>query len=159
MNVDGSFSYSNNAYQHVYVEDASETIAVASLNTWYQITNATNDLFNDGINKNFTLRGDTLFFDITGVFNATFNVSFEGSNSDVAEVRMALFNSSDVLQSSFKIERGMSSNNTGSAGSCSIGNVTATGYYALMQVRNTGASGDITFEQIHFTIIKIDEAQ
>ena len=51
---------STSAYVEMFCVDSSVAISVADTSVWYQITNATNNLFTAGYLRSFTLSGDTL---------------------------------------------------------------------------------------------------
>ena len=80
--IDSTGFNSLNAYGEMFFADSSVTIAVSASNTWYQITNSTDNLFTDNITENVTyVSGDTLRIDKAGDYLIDFGVGLNyGSN-------------------------------------------------------------------------------
>ena len=63
-----------------YFGDSTITYTFAASNTYYQLTNASNNLFDQGEDDGFSISGDTLTFTFAGDYDLTAKLTIEGGN-------------------------------------------------------------------------------
>lgn len=130
----------NPPHAFLYFNDETETLDM-SLNTWVQLTNATNDLFANTDSTGMTIVNDSVVVITPGdyIFNAS--VSFSGTtNADVYE--FALFKNGNLA--SPKIERTTTSTDIGNVSLPFYMDELVVGDTLTLRMRNTATAFDAT---------------
>jgi hypothetical protein len=131
--------------------NANTTITIGSANTWYRITNATQNLLSNTHELNgFTITNDSITILNKGHYNGTISISFTGTNTQEYAFRM------------LNVTQGTSTNYPLScAGSGSNNNVLySRGLYIkanandviIFQVLNESGTGNITIHDARYEI-------
>jgi len=82
-------------------QDESETITCGVQNTWYHVTNATNDLWTGTEADGFTLSSDVMTIVNAGDYYGTLAISLSGAVNDDFEFR--IYNVTDSVQEGYKM--------------------------------------------------------
>ena len=94
LNVADYVNVGNVVHAFTYFGDSTITFNFAEADTWYQVTNASNHLFNGSSElDNFTMSGDTLTFLKAGDYDMTAKLAIEGGNGFVYTLRF--YNTTD----------------------------------------------------------------
>ena len=159
VSISSDFTYDDNAYGEIYYSGSGVTISTSGSANRLQITNATNDMLSIEDSKNLTLSGDTIFTDVTGVFDASINVSGEGSSSTCTDwdVTLELYNSSNVLQDTLNpTTQGRCSTEGTPATAEGLFTVASSGYYIIPRIKGSAAV-DIDIKRVTILIRKKDK--
>lgn len=136
-------------------EDSTLTVSIVSKDTWYQVTNSTNDAFIGVDAQGFDLSGDTLIFLNSGDYRGTISVTFSGNSGN--EYQFRIYNATKAEQVAFR-------QGETATGTSSFSNVCFPVYASVnkndglvIQVENISASNDVIIRHIQFEAVYLHE--
>lgn len=147
LTVTGSFgTYGTSGFA-----DSASTPAM-SQNVYYQVTNAANNLFTDGINVgNMVWTGDSTQVNTNGNYEIEWDLSYSGVNTD--DYHISLFVNNVEQSGKGEGQRSMTSAKIGSSSGHTILTITA-GHWVSLRIKNVANDNDVTFVAGNISITK-----
>jgi len=76
------------SYAEMFFADSSVDISVSASDTWYQVTNVTDNLFASGTLKNFSYSGDSLTCNLAGKYKVSGDATITGGSGFRASIKV-----------------------------------------------------------------------
>ena len=130
--------------------DQSVTIALTT-GAYFKVTNGTDDLYNTGINRGFTIQADSIQIPISGDYRICWDMSAANLQAS-DEIHFEIFVNNDGQSAKGESHNEVANTGTDVQGASTILNLTA-GNWIKMHVKNvTAGNRDITVEAGNITI-------
>ena len=137
-------------YGGMYVINGSTTPEMVQ-NTWYHVTNDSNDFFTAMDLNGFTVTNDRIVISRAGYYKVDFGASYSGANTDIYEVGVS---TDSAAPAKVRTKRGMSSSDSGVVSGTGIFNLAASATLEL-QIRNTANGNDATITDAQMTVLYV----